>query len=136
MNRNKIFMIVDDDSDDCEFFCQGIEEIDPNSECIFAVNGKEALTKLRSETAHLPDFIFLDLNMPRMDGRTCLTELKKDEALKNIPVIIFSTSVHPAEKEELRKQGAAHFFSKPSDFEELKREIQFVIDMAGTPMYE
>ncbi|MEO8151065.1 MAG: response regulator [Bacteroidia bacterium] len=127
MNEQKIFMIVDDDSDDREFFCEAVKEIDSSAECLIAVDGEDALKQLRSGIKQLPDFIFLDLNMPRMDGKTCLAELKKDEQLKNIPVIIFSTSSHQHDIDETHELGAAYFLPKPSDPRKLKNEIVFVM---------
>jgi CheY-like chemotaxis protein len=88
MTTHKILMIVDDDKDDRFFFCSAIRKNNPSYECIEAENGADALKQLRT-TKQLPDFIFLDLNMPKMDGRECLKELKKDETLKKIPVIIW-----------------------------------------------
>ena len=82
---------------------------------------------MRNGIKRLPDFIFLDLNMPKMDGRTCLAELKKDVKLKNIPVIIFTTTSHSKEIDETYELGAAYFLSKPSDFKKLQKEIDFVI---------
>lgn len=120
-------MIVDDDSDDREFFCDAVTELDSPAECLTAINGEDALKILRNEKEHLPDYIFLDLNMPKMDGRTCLAELKKDVKLKNIPVIIFSTSSQPKDIEETRELGAAYFLTKPSDFKKLQKEIVFVM---------
>ncbi len=120
-------MIVDDDSDDREFFCDAVTELDSPAECLTAINGEDALKILRNEKEHLPDYIFLDLNMPKMDGRTCLAELKKDVKLKNIPVIIFSTSSQPKDIEETRELGAAYFLTKSSDFKKLQKEIVFVM---------
>ena len=94
MNNALTFLIVDDDADDCEFFCEAVSEINPHSRCLLANNGEDALMKLRTEMTNLPDLIFLDLNMHRMDGRKCLIELKKDSKLKNIPVIILLL-LHP-----------------------------------------
>lgn len=127
MNKLKTLMIVDDDSDDREFFCEALNDIDSSAECLVAINGEDALKILRNGIKQLPDFIFLDLNMPRMDGRTCLAELKKDAKLKNIPVIIFSTSSYPQDIEETHERGAAYFLTKPSDFKKLKSEIVFVM---------
>ena len=78
MKNQKILMIVDDDTDDRFFFRSAIRKNNPSYECIEAENGDDALKQLR-KAKYLPDFIFLDLNMPKMDGRECLEELKKDK---------------------------------------------------------
>lgn len=76
----------------------------------------------------LPDFIFLDIRMPRIDGKKCLVEIKKDERLKNIPVIIYTTSKGVEESKELRDMGAFHFISKPRNADEIFYLISFVMD--------
>jgi CheY-like chemotaxis protein len=119
---------VDDDLDDCDFLSEAVREIDPASVCLTAYNGEDALLKLRNAIKNLPDFIFLDLNMPRMDGKGCLAELKKDRNLKNIPVIIYSTSSAPEDIEETRSLGASYFLTKPSDYQKLLRDVMFVMD--------
>ncbi|MEP6514446.1 MAG: response regulator [Parafilimonas sp.] len=127
MSIKKTFLIVDDDADDCEFFCEAVSEIDASVKCITIHSGEDALQKLRTGIKQLPDFIFLDLNMPRMNGRQCLIELKKDTRLKNIPVIIYSTSSAQKDIDETRQLGAAYFLTKPSDFQKLRKEIIFVL---------
>lgn len=128
MNNKRTFLIIDDDQEDCEFFCEAVAELDVYAECHVAKNFEEALSALRKESAVLPNYIFLDLNMPRMNGRECLMELKKDQKLKEIPVIIYSTSSSQKDKEETREMGAVHFLTKPSEFNTLRREILYVMD--------
>ncbi|TKT90733.1 response regulator [Dyadobacter frigoris] len=127
MTNALTFMIVDDDADDCEFFCEAISEINPLSKCLTASNGEDALMKLRGLIEPLPDFIFLDLNMQRMDGRKCLAELKKDSTLKNIPVIILSTSSSQKDIDDTKMLGASYYMTKPSEYQKLRKEIAFVM---------
>lgn len=121
-SEKKLLMIVDDDKDDRFFFRSAIRKNNPSFECVEAENGVEALQQLRT-TEQLPDFIFLDLNMPKMDGRECLKELKKDETLKNIPVIIYSTSEYKLDKEVTKELGADFFLTKLSDIYPLPEEL-------------
>ena len=127
MNRNQIYLIVDDDPDDIDFFCEAIEEIDERAECLVARNGEEALRLLRNRST-LPNCMFLDLNMPRMDGKTCLAEMKKDKQLKDISVIIYTTSTHSRDREETLQLGADHFMTKPITFKKLCEDIRDVLD--------
>src|SRR5438270_7146277 len=92
-------LIVDDDEDDKEMFCEVVSAISDSHTCITSSNGHEALHLLQTSQT-LPNFIFLDLNMPRMSGKQCLAQLKKSERLSTIPVIIYSTSKLDAGKEE------------------------------------
>nr|MBA3987094.1 response regulator [Flavobacteriales bacterium] len=88
LSEKKLLMIVDDDKLDRSFFRSAIRKNNPSYECIEAKDGNDALDQLRNANK-LPDIIFLDINMPKMDGRECLVELKKDKTLKKIPVIIY-----------------------------------------------
>lgn len=122
LSEKKLLMIVDDDKDDRFFFRSAIRKNNPSFECLEAENGNDALQQLRTAEA-LPDFIFLDLNMPKMDGRECLIELKKDKTLKNIPVIIYSTSEYKLDKEVTKELGADFFLTKLSDIYPLPEEL-------------
>jgi CheY-like chemotaxis protein len=129
-------LIVDNDMDDVLFFRDALAEIDPGIESIAAFNGIEALQKL--EIAEIkPDFIFLDLNMPKMDGKQCLKHLKNNPLFQSIPVIIYSTNSRPEDKEEMLALGAASYLVKPNRFHLLKSEIQAVLDarwITGAPI--
>ena len=120
--ENKLLMIVDDDKDDRFFFRSAVRKNNPSYDCIEATNGADALQQLRN-AEQLPDFIFLDLNMPKMDGRECLKELKKDKTLKKIPVIIYSTSDYKLDKKVTKEMGANYFLTKLSDIYPLPEEL-------------
>ena len=122
------FFIVEDDVDDRNLFIEAVREVDASIECISANNGEQALTLLNDTENSLPDFIFLDLRMPRIDGKKCLIEIKKNERLKHIPVVIFTTSRDVEESKELKEIGAFHFISKPNNPEEIYYLISFVLD--------
>lgn len=126
-NRTSI-LIVDDDADDRELFIKAVEEIDQGIECLTARDGRHALDLLQHPDAALPDLIFLDLRMPRFNGKKCLFELKKDERLKHIPVVIYTTSRELQESQELKEMGAIHFVSKPNNPEEIYFLISFVLE--------
>jgi CheY-like chemotaxis protein len=79
----------------------------------------------------LPDFIFLDINMSKMDGWKCLNELKKDESLKHIPVIMYSTSSTEEEIKKAYQLGAVHFLKKPLHINTLPGEIIASLKVAG-----
>ena len=126
--ENIRLMIIDDDPDDRMFFIEAVKEVDENIECSWAKNGIEALQKLRNEALPLPDYIFLDLRMPGISGKKCLLEIKSDARLKDIPVIIYSTSRELEESEELKESGAVHFISKPSQPEEIYYVVACVLE--------
>lgn len=125
MLRNHILLVADDDQDDREMFIEVVTEICPSLKCIKASNGKEALILVENEQIS-PDLIFLDLNMPRMNGRQCLKHLKENEKTKAIPVIIYTTSKLEKDKQETQKLGAVHFITKPTSMTVLKKELEYV----------
>lgn len=87
---NFTILAVDDDADDIEIFCEAVTEVNAAITCLIAQNGNEALTLLR-EAVHLPQIIFIDSNMPQMNGKKCLTAIKSDDRLQRIPVVMYST---------------------------------------------
>jgi CheY-like chemotaxis protein len=119
-------LYADDDSDDSELLVEALEKIDPSIECRMANDGKHALQVL-NDFEDLPDYIFLDVNMPVMDGRDCLVELKKDDRYKEIPVVIYSTTKDEDEISDLYELGAVDFLAKPNSFEELYRSLDRMI---------
>ena len=127
MEANKIFFIADDDPDDREIFIEALHGIDKLCKCVTAFDGQEALSKLTNGIGQLPDFIFLDLNMPRMNGKQCLVEIKKNSKLRKIPVIIYSTSTDEKDIAETLELGAAFFLQKPNRFDELSRALANII---------
>ena len=102
MATRKIIMIVDDDPDDRAFFCEALSEVDASIECICLKGGEEAIEHLEESSNEFPDFIFLDLNMPRMDGKQCLKQLKSNSNLSSIPVVIYTTSKSKEDIEETK----------------------------------
>jgi CheY-like chemotaxis protein len=113
------FFLVDDDIDDTSIFKEVLQDVNPSIDFVSAADGHEALTALKTKN-NLPDVIFLDLNMPRMSGKECLTAIKKDENLQHIPVIMYTTSSRSIDIEETMQKGAICFITKPTNLKELK----------------
>lgn len=122
----KLF-IIDDDVEDQEIFKEAIKEIDNTILCYSAISGEEALRQLQQEVVVLPDLIFLDLNMPKLNGKQVLKEIKKINLLRAIPIIMYSTSFAPRDIEEVTKLGAAFHLLKPSRFEDLCKALKVVL---------
>ena len=118
-NLSKTCLLIDDDMDDQEIFVLALEKVDKEYQCIIANNGHEGLKYLNNKSNPLPSFIFLDLNMPLMNGKECLVEIKKHTYLKHIPVIIYTTSSLQDDIIQTRKLGASDFITKPSSIPEL-----------------
>lgn len=100
-----VILNIDDDKDDLEIFCDAIKEINPEIKCVAKQSAEEALNYLMN-TDKLPNYIFLDINMPLMGGKACLREIRKVQRLSSIPVIVLSTTTNPREIDEFRRLGA------------------------------
>ena len=125
--------LIDDDMDDVELFRDALEEIDPSVSLQFANDGHEAVRSLRAKPDALPDLVFLDISMPVFSGLQCLAFLKKDDRLRDLPVIMYTTSSQDGEIRKARELGALAFVTKPNDFRLLKRILTLVLD---TPVKE
>ncbi len=132
MTKAKNFLLIDDDPDDQEFFLEAVKEVDNSIQCQAINTCEEALHLLANNTPVLPDIIFLDLNMPRMDGKTCLAEIKKIDKARHIPVVIYSTSSLKKDIEDTKKLGAVYFLTKPSVFSELCNSISNILETDWT----
>jgi CheY-like chemotaxis protein len=122
---NILLFLIDDDEDDRELFSIAAADLAYPVSCLSSGLCTEALEVF--DKGHVPDLIFLDLNMPRMSGKECLSELKRREDLKHIPVIIFTTSSDPSDKETLMNMGAADFITKPARIHQLTELLDQII---------
>lgn len=113
------YFLIDDDEDDREIFSLALNASNPSSTYVTATNGEDALRILEDQPDFIPDFIFLDLNMPFMDGRSCLKELKKIPKLRDVPIIMFTTSSYTKDIEDTLKLGASHYLIKPTSLNSL-----------------
>ncbi|MFN8346654.1 MAG: response regulator [Spirosomataceae bacterium] len=113
------FFLIDDDDDDQMIFLTALEGISQAIDCKYANDGITALEKLNVDTSFIPDYIFLDLNMPRMNGKECLVEIRKIDRLKQVPTFIYSTSVDPRMVEEVKQFGATDVIIKPTSINAL-----------------
>jgi CheY-like chemotaxis protein len=120
-----IILAVDDDPEDFEFFFDAVKEIDKSIIVLKATNGEEALHILENHML-MPDYIFLDINMPLMDGRACLTEIKKNTKLRDIPVIMYSTTNNVTEISNYKLMGA-RFLVKPPKFSNLVKSLAIIL---------
>jgi CheY-like chemotaxis protein len=116
-------LLCDDDSDDCYFFNEALDNLFLPTNLTTVHDGEQLMQLLTNETNELPHVLFLDLNMPRKNGLECLTEIKHNNELKQLPVIIFSTSFDQEVVNLLYKNGAQYFIRKPSEFPQLQKVI-------------
>ena len=98
----KKLLLVDVDPDECYLFREILADINPAIACYYASDGKDALEKLNSKEIMLPDLIFVDINIPIMDGWEFLRALQVLDDYKKIPIIVYSTSSRPEDKDRAR----------------------------------
>ena len=123
MQKSRI-LLADDDQEDQSIIQEAMESLDAGHIIMFADNGEQLMDLLNKNftPSDYPCLIVLDLNMPKMSGTQTLSKLKSDEKYKNIPVIIYSTSINSLERENCLLLGANSFITKPVSFRE-SREI-------------
>ena len=123
-------ILADDDEEDCLFFKDALEELQLPIKLTWVQNG-ENLMQLLNTKKDLPNLVFLDINMPGKNGFASLTEIKNDEDLKSIPVIILSTSIDEKKMQWFYENGAQQCFVKPNEFSQLKNLILKVVTNAA-----
>jgi CheY-like chemotaxis protein len=128
----KLF-IIDDDVEDQEIFMEAVRVVDNTIQCFASTSGEEALQQLEQEVIVLPDLIFLDLNMPKLNGKQILREIKNRKSLKPIPVIMYSTSFAPQDIQEINQLGAVFHLLKPSRFDDLCRSLTDILSKNWNP---
>lgn len=122
MLSSKRILLVDDDEDDREIFREVVQELDPTAVLHTAINGADGFEKLHSFDVP-PNLIFLDLNMPVMNGTEFLRKIKAQEDLKHIPIIILSTSSDEWAIKEVKSLGVRTFVTKPAKFKEWRAAL-------------
>ena len=136
-------LMADDDADDRLLTQSAFEENQISNPMHFVENGQELMDflqrkgKYNTHTQPLPSLILLDLNMPKMDGREALREIKADPNLKKIPVLVLTTSKSEKDIVESYSLGASCFISKPANFEQLLEVVKnigrFWLETASIP---
>lgn len=120
-------LLIDDDIEDQEIFTLALSKVSDALNCKAFTSAKEALSQLDTQKVK-PDVIFLDLNMPIMTGEEFLKEIKNIDHLKNIPVIIFSTSSNTSTILKTKELGAKEFITKPNRFDVLVELLKPIIN--------
>lgn len=119
-------LLADDDKDDRFFFAKALKELSIPSKLITVGDGEKLMKYLSENSEHLPDLLFLDLNMPRKNGSECLAVIRSNEKFKHIPVIIYSTSINDTIADVLYEKGA-HYYMHKCDFFQLVKCLELVL---------
>jgi CheY-like chemotaxis protein len=126
--RKAEILLVDDSPDDIEITLASFSNVKLDNEIHIVNNGQEALSFLKNQgsfkDAPRPDLIFLDINMPVMDGNQTLQEIKKDQNFRLIPVIMLTSSCSEENIFKSYHNDANCFLHKPLDWEQIKRVLR------------
>ncbi len=127
MNKKPLHIfLVDDDADDRMLFQEAMSEVDPKAKLSLA-DGCDMLIQLAKIEEDKPDMIFLDLNMPGLNGFECLDEIKNKDQFGNVPVIIYSTTANPEQVKKIYNKGATLYMQKPSSYEGIKKLMNKIL---------
>ena len=121
-------LYTDDDQEDQLMFIDAVNEVSDKIRVFTQATGDELIRSLNNPPPS-PFVIFLDLNMPKMNGKQCLKLLKEDASFKNIPVIIYTTSYQEKDREETMGLGAHYFLTKPTSINQLKKEVGHILTL-------
>jgi CheY-like chemotaxis protein len=125
----RTIFLAEDDEDDCLIFLSALQELRYNLEIVVSRNGEELMMNLEKRTPPTPYVLFLDLNMPMKNGFDCLIEIKKIDKLKDLPIVVLSTSTDLKDITKAYNLGANYYLPKPSTIlklvEGLKKVLQF-----------
>lgn len=131
MNLKQLkILLADDDSDDCLFFRKALEELLLPAHLTIVPDGEQLMNYLSGNSEHLPDILFLDISMPRKNGLECLSEIKQNKKMKDLPVVILSTSNSKDTISMVFEIGAHVYIHKPGDFTQLKQVIHHALPIA------
>ncbi len=131
LNESQSILLVEDNRDDYEATCRAFAKANLRNPIIWCKSGRDALDCLKQEGAYKnacngsrPGLVLLDLNMPGMDGRKTLEAIKQDEVLKQIPVIILTTSADERDIQVCYQTGANTYVQKPVSFDRFIEAIR------------
>ena len=128
MKRNISLLLVDDDIDDQEIFLMTVDALNAAISCSTASNGEDALRILNNPENAVPDFIFLDVNMPRMNGLQCLENIRNNKAFDRCGIYMYSTTAEEHVVEKSRKLNAG-FIVKPIHTNDLKERLRTIFGL-------
>lgn len=124
----KVILLADDDYDDAEIFSEALLKVEVPSELLHFATGQAVFDYLKLlNKEQLPHFIFLDINMPVLNGWQTLSKIKNHEGLEKIAVIMYTTSSSITEKKIAVDLGAHAFITKPTDISDLVLILQDIV---------
>jgi CheY-like chemotaxis protein len=127
MRFARTIILIDDDLDDHEVFRTACANLDSDIHVTGFENGEEALVRLTEGNTPTPDMIFLDLNMPRLNGMEVLEALKQNDFGKSVPIMIYTTSFDAKVEQRCLELGATEVIEKPNSFDALCQKLETLL---------
>ena len=124
----KHILLIDDDGDELDILRNALERAGIKSVCAWVPDAEQAIQVLQDT---IPDFIFLDLNMPKINGLTCLKEIRKMKRLINIPIILYSTSINEETRKKASETGASWCIQKKMTVTDLAEDLSNILTDHG-----
>lgn len=134
-SKQRTIYLVDDDQDDREMFTAALSLIDTDVKLIEFNDGQQLMDTLTKDLSIFPDFIFLDLNMPKCGGMECIERMVQLDLLSKTTVAVLSTSSNPDSIEKARLLGANYYIVKPTSFSNLKSFIAKALSKASEDLH-
>ncbi len=129
-NGSRNILLAEDDEDDTMLFKEVLSELPLDADLSHVKDGEELMRLLANKPeSKLPDLLFLDINMPRKNGFECLVEIKNNDRLKKLPVVILSTSSGKELVSKMYNAGANLYVCKPNQFAHLKKIVLMIMEM-------
>lgn len=128
MKKEFTIFYTDDDQDDLDFFTEIVDSIDNSYTVVTYNNGKQLLEALL-DPPQTPYILFLDINMPGMNGLEILKMIRESRSYKNLPIVMFSTSTDKKTIQKSFELGANFYVPKSGMFDQLKKSIEYAIKM-------
>jgi PleD family two-component response regulator len=129
---NERVPLIDDDLDDQEIFKLCVEKVHQNVNFMGLTESVEAIAMLTANSGYTPDYIFLDVNMPKMNGIQCLSALKQVERLNQCKIFMYSTTSEGELLARSKELGANDFIVKPARTAELKEKLMKIFEISDT----
>lgn len=123
-----VIALADDDADDREIFTEVCANLGLNVKVLLFENGRTLMNSLEHPSTDKPSIIFMDINMPVKDGFEALKDIRNNPDLKDLCVIVYSTSISESDVQKAKAFCADGFLQKPSDYSKLTTAIQQILD--------
>lgn len=129
--NTKIAYLIDDDPDEQDFFEEALKDMNRGIQLIYGSDSRDAVKKLKRGN-FIPDFIFLDINMPRLNGWECMAQIQNLEHLTHTPIAIYSTTLPPTLPPEAGNVRVSEMIKKQASISDLKKVLNDFFDQHET----